>query len=508
MKKMISMVAAAVFCIGMTGITAFAEESATDTASVYVTISDNEGKLVLTQEAIDVTDTDGDGVLTISDALYVAHETKFEGGAAAGFANATTDWGLSLTKLWGVENGGSYGYYVNNVSAMGLADPITEGDYVNAFIYTDLTTWSDKYTFFDVNTLTASEDEEVSLTLSAAGYDADYNPVTFPVEGATITLNGTETEYKTDAEGKVTFKMEESGNVVISAVSETQTLVSPVCMASVSSAETVDTYVTISDAEGKLVLTQEKITVSDADKDGALTINDALYLAHEAKYEGGAAAGYGSSYGSYGLSMTKLWGTENGGSYGYYVNNTSAWSLADAVAYGDYINAFVYTDLTAWSDKYTFFDRNTVTAETGDTITLTLSSAGYDADYNPITVPVEGATITLNGTATEYKTDAEGKVTFKIEESGNIVISAVSETQTLVPPVCVAEISAKATESTTATTNTTTTTKTTITTTTKGNSNSPKTGDTSMTLVYLMLALAGTASAICMTAKRGNTDET
>lgn len=511
MKKMISMAAAAVFCIGMTGITAFAEESATDAASVYVTISDNEGKLVLTQEAIDVTDTDGDGALTISDALYAAHEAKFEGGAAAGFANETTDWGLSLTKLWGVENGGSYGYYVNNVSAMGLADPITEGDYVNAFIYTDLTAWSDKYTFFDVNTLTASEDEEVSLTLSAAGYDADYNPVTVPVEDATITLNGTATEYKTDAEGKVTFKMEESGNVVISAVSDIQTLVPPVCMASVSSAETVDTYVTISDVEGKLVLTQEKITVSDADKDGALTINDALYLAHEAKYEGGAAAGYGSSYGSYGLSMTKLWGTENGGSYGYYVNNTSAWSLADAVADGDYINAFMYTDLTAWSDKYTLFDQNTVTAETGDTITLTLSSASYDADYNPITVPVEGATITLNGTATEFKTDAEGKVTITIADAGSVVISAISASQTLVPPVCVAEISAKASESTTTTTTAvTTTTKsttTTTTTTTKGNSDSPKTGDTSMTLVYLLLALAGTAGAICMTAKRGNTDE-
>ncbi len=276
-----------------------------------------------------------------------------------------------------------------------------------------------------------------------------------------------------------------------------------------SATDTASVYVTISDNEGKLVLTQEKITVSDIDEDGALTINDALYLAHEAKYEGGAAAGYGYSHSDYGISMTKLWGAENGSSYGYYVNNTSALSLADAVADGDYVNAFVYTDLTAWSDTYTFFDQNTVTVETGDAITLTLSAAGYDADYNPITIPVEGATITLNGTATEFKTDAEGKVTITIADAGSVVISAVSDSQTLVPPVCMAEISAKAVESITTTTTAANTTTTTVTTTTTaGNSTSPQTGDTSMTWVYLMLALAGTTGTVCMTAKRGNTDET
>ncbi|MBP5657968.1 MAG: hypothetical protein J6X52_05545, partial [Clostridia bacterium] len=78
-------------------------------------------------------------------------------------------------------------------------------------------------------------------------------------------------------------------------------------------------YVTI--ANGELVLAREAVTLTDADNDGALTINDALYLAHEAKFEGGAAAGYASSTGDYGLSLTKLWGVENGGSYGYFVND-------------------------------------------------------------------------------------------------------------------------------------------------------------------------------------------
>ena len=52
-----------------------------------------------------------------------------------------------------------------------------------------------------------------------------------------------------------------------------------------------DVYVTVSDKDGNLALTQEKITVTDVDSDNKLTVNDALYCAHEAKYEGGAAAG-------------------------------------------------------------------------------------------------------------------------------------------------------------------------------------------------------------------------
>lgn len=217
------------------------------------------------------------------------------------------------------------------------------------------------------------------------------------------------------------------------------------CGITVFAAETdasATVYVTISDAEGQLVLTQEAITVTDVDADGALTINDALYAAHEAKYEGGAAAGYGSGMTDYGLSMNKLWGTENGGSYGYYVNNASAWSLADPIKDGDTINAFVYTDLTAWSDKYCFFDVNTVAGAVNSEVTLTLSAAGYDAEYNPITTPVSDAAITVNGTTTAYKTDAEGKVTLELENIGKYVISATSDTMTLVPPVCVVTVEA------------------------------------------------------------------
>lgn len=219
----------------------------------------------------------------------------------------------------------------------------------------------------------------------------------------------------------------------------------------VSAAEAPQVTVTIADAEGDLALVQKTVSVTDTDSDGALTIHDALYLAHEAYYAGGAAAGYASAQTDYGLSLTKLWGTENGGAYGYYVNHSSAMGLGDTVSDGDCINAFVYTDLTAWSDTYCFFDVDSISCQQGDTLTLTLKAASYDASWNPITVPVADAAITVNGAATAYTTDADGKVTVTVDQSGALVISAVSETMTLVPPCCVVTAAAADVTTTTAT---------------------------------------------------------
>lgn len=195
-----------------------------------------------------------------------------------------------------------------------------------------------------------------------------------------------------------------------------------------------DVYVTVSD-KGSLAVTQRRVTVTDTDGDNALTLNDALYCAHESAYNGGAAAGYATTDTQWGISMTKLWG-DIGGNYGYYVNNASAWSLADTVKAGDYVTAFVYADADSYSDTYCFFDVNTLSAKVGRQITLTLKAATFDADYNPVTLPVEGATVTLNGKATEYKTDKYGKVTFTADADGTFVVSAASDTMTLVPPVC------------------------------------------------------------------------
>ena len=192
--------------------------------------------------------------------------------------------------------------------------------------------------------------------------------------------------------------------------------------------------------KGKLCVSAEKVDLSDKDGDGALTVNDALFCAHEKLYDGGAAAGYGSATTDWGLSITKLWGDESG-NFGYYVNNASASSLADPVKDGDTVCAFVYSDATAFSDLYCWFD-----SEKGDdgATKLTLTAASFDAEWKPITMPVAGAVVTINGEKTEAVTDAEGKATITLDKPGDYLISAVSETQTLVPPVLKVSVAAPA----------------------------------------------------------------
>lgn len=219
MKKMMSLMLALLLAACM--MPALAEETA---PVVYVTIAN--GTPVLAGLAVEVTDTDEDGVLTIADALYLAHEAAFEGGAAEGFACEQTEYGLSMTRLWGVDNGGAFGYYVNDAMAMSLADPLSDGDVISAYVYTDTETWSDVYTFFDVKRVSAGE---VTLTLSGMGFDESYAPVVTPLAGAELTVNGEKTGVVTDENGQATVTVQEGD--VISAVSDTMTLVPPCCVA-------------------------------------------------------------------------------------------------------------------------------------------------------------------------------------------------------------------------------------------------------------------------------------
>ena len=195
-------------------------------------------------------------------------------------------------------------------------------------------------------------------------------------------------------------------------------------------------YVTIS-AEGALALVRQEVELTDVDGDGALTINDALIAAHEAAFEGGAEAGYGADTGEYGLYITKLWGVENGGSYGYCKNNAACASLSDPAADGDEIVAYTYADLESWSDAYAYFDAFSMNTSAKEETVLVLKVSGFDADWNPVETPLEGAVITVNGEVTEVVTDMNGQALISLGEPGEYVVSAAAADMILVPPVCV-----------------------------------------------------------------------
>ena len=145
MKKTLSLLMILMLCILC--LPALGESDTAATRQVSVSITDDTGALVLALETVLVTDTDGDAVLTINDALACAHAAHPDGAEA--YSAVPTEWGLSLMKLWGVENGGSYGYYLNDASAFSLLDPVKDGDHVKAYVFTDLNAFSDTYGYFD-----------------------------------------------------------------------------------------------------------------------------------------------------------------------------------------------------------------------------------------------------------------------------------------------------------------------------------------------------------------------
>ena len=207
----------------------------------------------------------------------------------------------------------------------------------------------------------------------------------------------------------------------------------------ISAAEEIKVFVTIADDTGKQVVKQKTVEVTDVDADGALTICDALYCAHEKYYNGGAEAGFGADvHPEFGLSLYKLWGIENGGSYGYMVNDAYAWNLADPVQNGDQVNAFCYVD-AGYSDKYTFFNKRVKSVHEGKTVKLRLCYIEWDYMTGEAkSVPFAGASVTVNGIASGLVTNENGYVKIPAVACGSYYVSAESSDQVIVAPACVA----------------------------------------------------------------------
>ena len=213
-------------------------------------------------------------------------------------------------------------------------------------------------------------------------------------------------------------------------------------------AEPVDLFVTIVD-DGNIVtdkngeyVAQAKVTVSDHDRNGTITIDEALYSAHEALYDGGAETGYSTFVGDYGLSLEILWGRGTPGVSavsGYYLNNASCWSLNDAVREGDYLTAFNYYDTIGYSDSFSFFNESTASVTQGYSVNLTLNAYGYDENWNQVLSPYTGAKVMLLGTSVEaLTTDAEGKAVIDtlMLQPGIYYAVAYTDAKNIVPAVC------------------------------------------------------------------------
>ena len=223
-------------------------------------------------------------------------------------------------------------------------------------------------------------------------------------------------------------------------------------------------YVTIA-SDGTIVkdrsggyVAQAPVTVTDFDKNGVLTVDEALYCAHETYYQGGAAAGYSSYNGSYGLSLAILWGKGTQGASataGYWLNNAGCWSLEDEVKDGDYLTAFNYFDAAGWSDAYSYFAENEVSVTAGEAVKLTLNyHSGYDENNNwaPVFSPYSGANVVFlgnnNGIQKTLTTNSDGQVSISFSNAasvGSYYVMAYADDGSIVPAVCKMNVTAGST---------------------------------------------------------------
>lgn len=201
----------------------------------------------------------------------------------------------------------------------------------------------------------------------------------------------------------------------------------------------ITAYVTIAN-KGKLEIAHKAVTVADRNNDGNFDVDETLYAAHEAFYDGGAESGYWQED----FWLKKLWGDDSE-AFGYYVNDDSARSLGDAVKAGDNVVAFVYKDSTAWSDQYCFFNESSKSA----VLTTSSTSVEFTISFDKWGQKglLSGATITVNersATDTEGNrivTDEDGNATLTFHAEGTYLVSAEKDGTPLVPPVCIVTVS-------------------------------------------------------------------
>lgn len=224
----------------------------------------------------------------------------------------------------------------------------------------------------------------------------------------------------------------------------------------------ITTYITIS-VHGNIVNDKNGDPVAEAPvvltgKD-SYTLDDAFIAAHDAYYEGGAAAGYATADSQWGLSVTKVWG-DTSSKFGYQMNagTVDVWGPTQAIADGDYIDLCVNESYYPDNENYAKFDayRKTVVNNEAE---LVLTEDYYDDSFIKHTRPCEGATIYVDGVATEFVTDANGQVTVEFDDYGEYLVSAkktkvlvdeIEGTQSVVTaitaPVCIVKAAPMAVE--------------------------------------------------------------
>ncbi len=393
--------------------------------------------------------------VSFADALVAAHIKKY--GADKVKENLTlADYGTwgAVAKQFG--QAGDVFCYTNNISnntgvceaEIKNGDKIFCGNYVNG--------WDDLYSYFNKDEVTTLINQEAELEFNVDSYGA---PVTLSNIVVKVmdpsTRDFVELPGATYNDGKVKVKFDTKGVYII-------TLDGDVAYKNYTNADVtagfagalakvmvkekqVDDSVTVdfnAAQPGSFDFHNEKLKVTGflAEKYfpeiaefecSGVSFADVLVAAHIAKYGEAGVRDYMSFAGANWMGMQ--FGHDIVGFY--YDNNVSTPTGVNEyqVKNGAKLFAGSYTG-SHYSDRYSFFDKNTISATTGKAVTLTLTTGTSigDKDYGAITpmdsvsvmtVDFKTGKLTSVAGATYKKGTNNGTVTFKFNKAGTYYVT-------------------------------------------------------------------------------------
>ena len=204
----------------------------------------------------------------------------------------------------------------------------------------------------------------------------------------------------------------------------------------------------LSDADGEF-LACVPVALCEENPD----LDTVLRQFHATYHENGEDA-YSSYEGEYGTAINMLWEDESQ-LFGYQVNGgtESVYGLSHTVKHGDYVDVCIYENKYPETESYTKFDTYHLKSKVGEDVTLSLSIAGYDENWNTVFSPCPDTEITINGEPSGYTTDENGDVTFTLDTEGKYIVSAKKEkiisdstVAAICAPVCVVDVKEDKTE--------------------------------------------------------------
>lgn len=425
------------------------ETKPADPVDITVTVN-NRGILAKAKDGsamaykeVHVTDADGDGHITVDDALVATHDAYYTDGKNGYETYTSPEYGMSVTKLWGVSTYNTL-FFVNGkgISTGVGDDDVKSGDSLYASVNADNTNYADWYTCFDETGKTVCQDEEITINLK--GFQGMSGGTAANVAGVKVGIwkDGKfqqKGDAVTDSDGNAKVSFSEAGTYVVTAsgtvkdtwkdwsgneVTADCPIMAPACVVKVY-AKPINVDVTInnegniaSDSDGKPIAFRE-VTVKDADKDGKLTYDEALIAVHE-EY---CPDGYTTS----GSWVTKFWGSTTG-NFSFLLNNGLTDTVDQTVIKaGDSLYASVNADNKYYADWYTYFNKSSIEVCPSEQLTLSLKGFQGMSGGDAKAVPGVEIGIWKDGSFTqigETVTNEDGTARFSIEDKGTYIVTA------------------------------------------------------------------------------------